>query len=395
MVSFDELVTVIRKLHGRSTTVAPVTGSLLIDSQETNDLLQRCCADDNNIDMTLIGRANVGETVQVEIGTPRVPFGLVLPTMSDLLHAPRACIAMPDNFYLLDQNYKSGENPTNPLLTAYNAVLKLVEVFRQCAAFLDEHECTLVLIRNGKFEIPVTYDTNSLDKINVQSLENLSHAIPEGAHEKQCRSIMAESISALTAGLALEQRFPMLLERSDELLKAYNTSYELFAAGFTYEKIKGEIEAAGVEFSGRIHKVFTDIQNQVLGIPVATVVVATQMKSTTAVDGQYWTNLAIVFGSLMFAILVVLLIRNQLQTLDVVGLEINRQKSKLQKEHAAIAPNFIETFRLLDKRSKTQHRALVIVDLLVVLGLVLSLVWFFLLTLPANSWLVAHFTTSL
>ena len=90
---------------------------------------------------------------------------------------------------------------------------------------------------------------------------------------------MAEAVYELTAKLPSHKRFVSLLEQGEGLNDRLEKGYRLFfAAGFSYEKFRDEIESARVEYAGKIHKVFSDIQNQLLGIPVATIIVATQMK---------------------------------------------------------------------------------------------------------------------
>lgn len=83
-----------------------------------------------------------------------------------------------------------------------------------------------------------------------------------------------------------------------------------FTSGFSYEKVRDEVEATRIEYAGKIHKVIGDIQNQLLGIPVATIVVATQMKEATRYDSQYWINAAVVLGCWVFALLVLMLLRD-------------------------------------------------------------------------------------
>jgi hypothetical protein len=50
-------------------------------------------------------------------------------------------------------------------------------------------------------------------------------------------------------------------------------------------------------------------------------------------------------GSLVFMLLLHFLLRNQRQTLYFIGVEIKRQKTKLEKEHAAIVENYTSTDR--------------------------------------------------
>ena len=106
-----------------------------------------------------------------------------------------------------------------------------------------------------------------------------------------------------------------------ELQKKFSDGYNLFASSFSYDKIRDEVETAKVEYTGKIHKVFSDIQNQVLGIPIASIVVATQMKDAgakTATTYEVYVNSAVLLGCWIFVLLTGLLIWNQQHTLKVL-----------------------------------------------------------------------------
>ena len=136
----------------------------------------------------------------------------------------------------------------------------------------------------------------------------------------------------------------------------------MYAAGFSYDKLKDTVEAARVEYIGKIHKVLSDIQNQLLGIPVATIIVATQMKVAPGFGTEFLVNSAVLLGCWVFAILTLLLLRNQQHTLSVLKEEITRQKRQLEKEYAPVAGNLNGTFKSLESRALTQQIVLWVID---------------------------------
>jgi hypothetical protein len=394
MAQFEDLVAIVRKLENREVQPGEVSGELRVDTADILVALQRCEADSENagvelMDPTSITSVTVGSTIQIQIKTPRPGFGLLSPNIDALLCYPKAHVKEPRQpFYLLDTEYYSGDQAHDDhVVLAYRAVLDFVGMLRSCAAFLDEEEEVLVFIKEGKFDVPVNYTGKDLISVSIESLTALTEIIPDGTHEKQCSSIMGEAVYELTAKLPSHLRFASLLEQAQELKARFEKGYELFAAGFSYEKIRDEIEAARVEYAGKIHKILSDIQNQLLAIPVATIIVATQMKESMRVDANFWMSLAVLAGSFVFMLLMHFLLRNQRQTLEVIGIEIKRQKSRLEKEHAAIAENFADTFRSLESRYKTQRRVLLSIDGVVVGGFLLSVYFFYNLTQPAQQFL--------
>jgi hypothetical protein len=395
MAQFSDLVTVVRSLSDRANHAGVVTGTVSVDTPEKLTALQSCEADPDNTALTLVGPltiagVGIGSTIQVEIKVPRPGFGLLCENLDALLCYPSAHIKEPVNFYLLDTDFAK-DDPAAPghLVAAYRATLAFVAMLKSCAAFLDEQEELLVFVKEGKFEVPVKFTEKDLRGTNPAELADLSNVIPKGIHEKQCTSIMAEAVYEMTAQLGAEKRFATLLANAKDLKERFDKGYKLFAAGFSYEKIRDEIEGARIEYSGKIHKVFSDIQNQLLGIPVATIIVATQMKENTKIDGNFWVSTAVLIGSFVFMLLMHFLLRNQRDTLDVIGIEIKRQEAKLKNEHAAIAPNFTDTFAALDKRYKAQRTVLYVIDVIVAIGFLLSVFFFYKLSVPVQQW-VAH-----
>lgn len=390
MAEFEDLVKVIRNLKNRSRLAGELSGELLINTPEILAALQHCERDPENTNLTLLDPPTIdsvalGSIVQIQIGTPRPGFGLLSDSIDQLLHFPKAHVKEPAKYYLLDtDHYSKDPIPGGHVRLAYHAVLNFVGMLKSCAAFLDEEEEVLVFIKEGKFDVTVKYSEKDLHSFNSDALASVSCTIPEGAHEQQCASIMAEAVYELAAKLPLHKRFVSLLEQAEDLKDRFEKGYKLFAAGFSYEKIRDEIESARVEYAGKIHKVFSDIQNQLLGIPIATIIVATQMKDASKVDGTFWINFAVLAGSFVFTLLMHFLLSNQRQTLDVIGLEIKRQKNKLEKEHAAIANNFVDTFKSLETRYKTQRKVLSFIDYVVIGGFFLSIIFFYNLNVPAK-----------
>lgn len=395
MLLFKDLVTVVRHLSQRTADSGVISGALIVDTAERLAALQACEAHQRDTGLSLVSPADIAEvalgaTAQVEIRTPRPGFGLLSDSVDVLLQFPTARIKEPGHYYLLDRDYASTDSsPSIEIVAAYRSILSFVRMLKLCAAFLDEQEELLVFVNAGKFEVPVRFSEADIRATKLETIDALARALPDGTHAEQCASIMAEAVYELTAKLPSHKRFSALLENADDLKDRFDKGFKLFAAGFSYEKIRDEIEAARVEYAGRIHKVFSDIQNQLLGIPVATIIVATQMKENKVVDGNFWMSAAVLVGSFVFMLLMHFLLRNQRHTLEVIGIEINRQKTKLEKEHAAIAGNFVDTFNSLDSRFKTQRVIFLIVDFVVAIGFLLSVFFFYKLSVPVQQWLAS------
>lgn len=171
------------------------------------------------------------------------------------------------------------------------------------------------------------------------------------------------------------------------MLKSFSEGYRLFVADFSYDKIVNQLEVAKLEEIGKIHKTFSDIQNQILGIPVATVVVATQMKSASHVGYEFWVNTAVLVGCWVFAILSGFVLRNQLHTLTAIGNEIARKKQQMLKDYKSVEDLITKSFPFLEARLRAQRLAFYAVNIVLAIGFILSHFVYFNLTTPAQIWL--------
>ncbi len=381
MATFEDLVLIVRNLSEIDRTLG-ISGRLQLDTPEKLSALLACESDCDDTALTVLDPADgndigLGKNVRVQIGTPRPGFGLLSENLEELLCFPYARVKEPSHYLLLDIDYSNSDSmPPHPAITTYRLALEFVAMLKSCAAFLDEQAQVLVFIRNGKFEVPILFSEQDIHSLKTKEIADLSSALEKGVHEKQRASIMAEAVCEMTVMLPPDTRFSSLLSHADDLKDRFEKGYQLFAAGFSYEKIRDEIEAARIEYSGKLHKVISDIQNQLLGIPVAVIVSATQMRESAKIDGNFWISVGVLGGSLIFAILMCFLLRNQRQTLDVIGIEILRQKTKLEKEHASIAKNFVDTFKSLSERYKTQRKILWVIQGSVVVGFLSSAFFF-------------------
>lgn len=392
MATFEQLVHVVRRMSNRRASGTALLGDLLIDSDATLEHLRACEAAFEVTDLSLESAAAsalaVGQTVQIRVGTPRPAFGLVRKNLDELLMFQSAHVREPTQYVLWETGFHRADDVDDgDIIDRYRKVLAFIQVLRGAAAFLDEHEELLVFIRGGKFEVPVSYNVADLEAMDLGELDKVTRAIPKGTHKAECESILSEAIHEALSKHAPAERFIHLLRGLAEIHERFDRGYRLFAAGFSYEKLRDQVEAARIEYTGKMHKVFSDIQNQLLGIPVATVIVATQMKQHVQVNSEFWISVAVLLGSFFFALLVHLLLRNQRHTLEVIGLEIQRQYKELEKQPHGVAANLLPTFDLLERRYLAQMRILRSIDWVVLAGVVLSVFFFYQLSLPARQWI--------
>lgn len=344
---------------------------------EDTDLkaLELCLGHEDNTGMQVYGdpvAVALGQVVEISF-EPRVGWAAVAPNLDELLKQPGNRVRARPRFLVLDTKSSSDDgSELQSEIGRYLLAVKLAKSFKEVAGFLDPDDQSLVFISNGRFDVPVNYSADDLSKMDVDEVQALTTLIPTDTHKKQCAGILATAIVDLVRAQPPSARFPFLLAHAKELRAAYDQGYKMYAAGFSYEKLKDTVELARVEYVGKIHKVLSDIQNQLLGIPVATIIVATQLKEDKGAGPELFINTAVLLGAWVFVALTLLLIRNQQHTLKVLKDEISRQKRQLLREYAPVADMLASTFKSLESRARTQTIVLWVILVAVVAGLGLA-----------------------
>lgn len=388
-MQFNHLIAVYRAINFGAD---PRRGALTIADEQQRDLLVALLADGGDefglrIQSGDIDALQIGDTIELEVNDPRIGLGIVATDLDDLLSSPKAYIHEPARYFVLGEGFAYADTNIPEGVRRYRQVLALVDLLRQAAAYLDEETAELIFIDAGKFELLVRYDSGDLQKIDPLSIQRLLESFGEDTHRKQKLAILGKSVQSVCGTAKPKERFSVLLEQLPELLKSFSEGYRLFVADFSYDKIVDQLEVAKLEEIGKIHKTFSDVQNQILGIPVATVIVATQMKMATAMGYEFWVNTAVLIGVWVFAVLSFFVLRNQLHTLTAIGQEIERKKQQMLQDYKSVSDLITKSFPFLEKRLRAQKIAFYSVNVVLCVGLVLAHVVYFVLTHPSRDWL--------
>lgn len=296
-----------------------------------------------------VGQAAIGDKIEVHVGVPKLWLGVLARNLDGLLSAPRGFVEFPPRFYVVDGRL-SDRDTSPPPLKAYRAIVSLVQLLAEAAAFLDRDEQKLFYFKDGKIEVPVRYTAATLQTVDTEAIERLTHQFEDQLHRVQKLTILSDTIATLTRSQSEAMRFDYLIRNVDRLVTSLDDGYRLFVSSFSYDKIRTDIENANLDFLTRIHKTFVDIQGQLLGIPIATIVVASQLKSATTCGVEAWTNLAVLTGAWIFVIFLSVSIVNQFFTLNAIASEVRRQRARLEGDFAAISTKFVGTFTSLVSR---------------------------------------------
>ena len=275
----------------------------------------------------------VGATVSLDIAPPRLGLGRLVTDVDALLKTPRARTEEPDAYFLSGSGYAAGQANPPPLLAAYRKVLALTALLKEAAAAFDPSRQELLFIVDGvKINVPILYEADQLAQLDKPAWDELTAVFAENTHRDQKLEILGSASVHLVEAQPPAERFTYLLKNLATLKDEVAKGYRLFVSSFSYAKVRSELETARLEFIGKIHKTFVDIQGQLLGIPIATFVVAVQMKGADKCSPEGWMDAAVLAGAWIFYLLLLLAIANQWLTLGAINAEIERQKKKVSKD---------------------------------------------------------------
>ncbi|MCP1547252.1 MULTISPECIES: hypothetical protein [Methylorubrum] len=285
-----------------------------------------------------------------------------------MLDTPEARVQEPHAYFVIEGGITSDIDPCPERLATYRNVLEFTNLVGEAASYVDQSKRELIFIKDDKFSVPLAYTAADLDRVFISDADAILSAFSDEIHRDQKLAILAEAVIGICASQPVTARFRHLIANLDAVKEEVRNGYRLFASSFSYSKIRNEIEAARVDYLKKIHKTIIDIQTQLLGIPVATVIVASQLKVTSACSVEFWTNFAIVVGAWIFLVLLWIAIGNQWATLASISDDIARQKTKFQRDFAALSDQFDTIFVTLGRRILWQRVFLGFVGALAVAG---------------------------
>lgn len=385
--SFADWVGLVRHLVDQQWEDGGIAGTLTVLDEDMRGLLAYVFAHSDDFPCQVvdgdIDSVAVGDVFRLIFGRPRLGIGYLFQNTAEWLRNGDVRCGRLDRWYIADLNWMSGE-PNEQLGDAYGAILKLISVLEISAAVVDKANAILVFLPGERLDIPVDFGQEELCALDVASAKEIvALASMEDGHAKQRREILATAICDLVRDNPEAVRFAHLLKHLEELTKRFKDGYSLFASSFSFEKVRDQMEALRVDYTSKIHKALSDIQGQLLGIPISTIVVATQMKDAPTPGALMWGNIAVLLGAFVFVALLFLALRNQWHTLDVLAAEIRRQEQVTEKDYANIAPRFFEVFSCLKDRLWHQRVILLVIGAVCLIGLGLAYIIFWALTAPA------------
>jgi hypothetical protein len=390
-IAFSDLVQIYRntRFDGNGEGVLTVVNEEIVATLRAIEADERLY---DEVQLSLINpeSVDVGSQVRINVASPKLSLGILASDFDSLFSSPGAAFKEPDNYYVIGENYARGDQPIPTVLARYRALLSVIAILRDAASYADDVQREIVFIGTEKVTVPIAFNSSDLHCEIDEQANRFLKIFKDPLHVNEKIQLLAATVIAFVAGQRTKQRLVYLIANLDRVCDEVEKGYRLFASSFSYSKIKNQVEAARLEYVNKIHKTIVDIQGQLLGIPIATIIVASQLKPSFGCDIAFWTNSAVLLGAWIFVGLLLLAVINQWHTLSALWDDVNGQQDRLTNDYAAISDEFINVFVGLQKRIKWHRKVLFGVMFCAVAGVTLATFAYFMLSADC-SWVCIMF----
>lgn len=251
------------------------------------------------------------------------------PNLQDLLGWFDALKVMPQRFYLADLDVVyEGDPSACAVLGLYADSLRTLDLMRNLADHADSAggNDRLVFLHKEKLVVPILLGPNDLR--SPAHLDEWERLMSEPTHHEQRKIIFKSVLLEGLAGVPEGGRAAAFLNDFDDLFQRFQAGYALYVSEFSFDKVMAGVREKNLAYTVRINMVLTDIQSQVLALPVALILVGGQMK-----EAQDFTlaNVLIFIGACLYALMIGFLISGQHDNLTAVLGEIDAEQAHLEK----------------------------------------------------------------
>ncbi len=371
--TFTDAIILFRRLSEVETTGLAVKGSVVLDDPTLISLRH---LENEFVDpvVEMVGGESLllsecdnhlGSKIKLTINFRTSPGGAFFPTINALLSHDQYKHSKPNLYYLADVNYLSSEMvDTCPKVSAYDQALAVVEMLRGISdhTINESNRLSFVFLQRERLELPVKYEGGDLRKLKeLDVLEEMF--LEESAHIGQKIILFKTVLLEMLRPVPVQDRFAYLLSNLSQCIDHFKNNYEVFVSEIDYQDLVEKIKDRSLKFVQQLNGTLTSIQNQLLTIPVALLIVGTQLNTGKDILANY----GILLGSGVFSIFMILMIGNQFHSLLAIKNAVSAQSDKLKKELLGEI-RFKEEFDLLNKRYIHQIGVLWFVLVVVIFG---------------------------
>jgi len=241
-----------------------------------------------------------GKQISYELRLPKSSSETFHDSISDLLENDPAISRgkIPNEFYLVDSDYYSGDTKTNPEVSNLENLCNFILGLSELAHYHDEKSSNgilrLVFVQpegNQPFK-PVVVETkvtkeiiNASSNLDFKLIDDLSdeHAAQD-PHYSAKIGVFGASLAVFLNGQSDRDAFYHLIKNWTNFLEEYHRDLSTYLSGFAFHKAKVEVAEAEIKIASEFSKVINDLTGKLLGIPVSLAAVIAIVKTESLTE---------------------------------------------------------------------------------------------------------------
>ncbi|PKF36064.1 hypothetical protein [Acinetobacter proteolyticus] len=273
--------------------------------------------------------------------------------------------------YISDYNYKDEELPN------FIKIAKLYDALNTISDFQGYLGNEPYIIFFGKINLKLNFKFKASD-LNV-NFKKIMLFVDDYVFNKMHHEDRVLSIRNALNEMFLEKdvEFSIFLKKFEAFYLLVRNNFQLYIDNFSFDDFKNKLEEDRREYTIKINKVFSDMQNQLLTLPLATVLAAGQIVLVNGF-GDFVKNSLIVVGISIFCNFVLMKISNKNSTLTALRNEINlREEEMIKKDDSTYRAEYLEVYAQLSSRLNKLDSNLKLVKKITIFATVLVFLVYF------------------
>lgn len=260
-----------------------------------------------------------------------IKFSLRIPTDSSAtFHQNLACLLeldshisrgqIPDEYYLIDSDYYTGDREVPENVNNLDRVCRLVVGLSKLAPYHDEKPSggylRLVFLLPGvevgvkpieletRVQISVVEAAKDLDPRLVEELS--ASDVTNDHHHSAKLGVFSTSLATFIGSPREDNAFLYLITHWQDFILTYQRDLSTYLSGFAFHKAKTEVAEAELKIAGEFSKVLNELTGKLLSIPISVAAIIAIPKSESFIE-----RLLLVIGFFIASLVIFKTIGNQ------------------------------------------------------------------------------------
>jgi hypothetical protein len=239
--------------------------------------------------------------------------------------------ALPENYYFIDDNFRSDSELVRPSLIKLKFIMEWLEFLTKISDIDKKIDNGLALYyfikgENDKFAKPLEIKIDSIYELvnidEISSVEDISTLISEdengNLHHRDRQSFFKLALVDTLNKLISQDTYcksdaVILFSNLNKIKKAYYDHYDVFIHNFAIGEFQQQVEEKGFDYAEKISSVLNDIQIRLYAIPIVLV----SLGALAKVDNIY-SYLFIISGVIITALFNYWMISDQVLRLEQI-----------------------------------------------------------------------------